>query len=254
MTPGLRATSRRPLACTVLVCLTVALSAAGAGPAAAQEVIIGTDVAPLFPGLRGLLGTAPPGLPPGATTVRIRDVRNIRGNNPFQQRQPLLNWNGQVVGSVAELLALVQGRRIAAGGFTCSPSTATDGSAVIFHIGPATGVCSVSTSGASPPGQTEGFFVANAFTAETGPGRVLAATLVSVDFTLVDVPGGFVPIAAVCCSTRFHAAPGTYQVTLRQTSTGRRWRISFTVSGIGPPAGGANFTSVSLVITSVTPL
>ncbi|MGB0506161.1 MAG: hypothetical protein ACPGGK_08175 [Pikeienuella sp.] len=71
-----------------------------------------SDQEVLFPGLQNAREAA--GLPKqlqgtGDRTFQVLEVQNINGNDPFNEEQPVLNFNGQIVGSIADLLALING-------------------------------------------------------------------------------------------------------------------------------------------------
>ncbi|MGB0927505.1 MAG: hypothetical protein ACPGVA_09850 [Pikeienuella sp.] len=92
------------------------------------------DQQSLFPGLesaRSALGLPAELQGTGERTFKILEIQNISGNDPFNEQQPLLNFNGQVVGSVADLLALIQGQQninVGGGnGDVCNPATQTSG-------------------------------------------------------------------------------------------------------------------------------
>lgn len=71
-----------------------------------------SDQRELFPGLGGTDPTT--GLPRGLVGTGDREflvleVENIAGNDPFDEQQPFLNFNGERLGSVQELLAAIAG-------------------------------------------------------------------------------------------------------------------------------------------------
>jgi len=96
----------------------LALALAGAlftapviGTAYAEETL-DSDQKILFPGLsnaREAAGLPPQLQPTGERQIKILEIENVSGNDPFNEEQPLLNFNGQVVGSVPELLATIEG-------------------------------------------------------------------------------------------------------------------------------------------------
>lgn len=85
------------------------------GSASGGETTLAKDSMELFPQLRGTL------LSEGQQTsfgkaagskrfiIRIKQVRNLSGNNPFNVRQPLLNYDGKEVLTVSDLVGLIQG-------------------------------------------------------------------------------------------------------------------------------------------------
>ncbi len=81
----------------------------------AREAPLARDEIELFPDLRGeLLGENQQdrfgqALGDSRFIVRIQQVTNLSGNNPFHTRQPLLNFNGAEVGDLAALIAIVKG-------------------------------------------------------------------------------------------------------------------------------------------------
>lgn len=87
----------------------------------AREAPLARDEVELFPELRGELlkedqqdrfGQA---VGDSRFIVRIRQVINLSGNNPFHTRQPLLNFNGAEVGDLAALIAIVKGNTAGGG-------------------------------------------------------------------------------------------------------------------------------------------
>lgn len=91
------------------------------------------DQQSLFPGLenaRTALGLPAELEGTGERTFKVLEIQNIRGNDPFNEQQPLLNFNGQIVASVADLLALIQGQQNIGGGGdgnVCDPNVQTSG-------------------------------------------------------------------------------------------------------------------------------
>lgn len=88
------------------------LSAAviGAAIVANANEPLDSDQEVLFPDLQNAREAA--GLPKqllgtGDRTFKVLEFQNINGNDPFNEEQPVLNFNGQIVGSVADLLALI---------------------------------------------------------------------------------------------------------------------------------------------------
>ena len=87
----------------------------------AREAPLARDEVELFPDLRGeLLGEDQQdrfgqALGDSRLIVRIRQVTNVSGNNPFNTRQPLLNFNGVEVNDLAALIAIVKGNAAAGG-------------------------------------------------------------------------------------------------------------------------------------------
>lgn len=85
-------------------------------PSIAQEhdVPLARDRMELFPGLGagsvldgGFADEVQAGLGKRRYIIRIKSVRVASGNNPFNQRQPLLNYNGQEVSSIGQLADLI---------------------------------------------------------------------------------------------------------------------------------------------------
>jgi hypothetical protein len=151
-----------------------------------EGIIIDSDTGPLIPGLQSILagpagttGQQPaqpgvPGLPPGEVAFRVISVKNIDGNNPLNPTQPVLNFAGQTVSSVDELVQLIQdcqsGGPCKAGGGgggqgskQCSPSSVTNldpafgPASVGFFINPNSSVCAVSHF-PGPPLTEEAFY------------------------------------------------------------------------------------------------
>lgn len=90
----------------------------------AREAPLARDEVELFPDLRGDLlkedqqdrfGQA---VGDSRFIVRIRQVTNLSGNNPFHTRQPVLNFNGAEVSDLAALVAIVKGNAGGGGGGT----------------------------------------------------------------------------------------------------------------------------------------
>lgn len=91
------------------------------------------DQQSLFPGLenaRTALGLPADLQGTGDRTFLVLEIQNIRGNDPFNEQQPFLNFNGETVASVADLQALIEGQVNLAGGGNgdvCDPATQTSG-------------------------------------------------------------------------------------------------------------------------------
>lgn len=133
----------------------------------AREAPLARDEVELFPDLRGELlkedqqdrfGQA---LGESRFIVRIRQVVNLSGNNPFHTRQPLLNFNGVEVGDLAALIAIVKGgtSSLLADCIRTVPMNATNPNVswiATFHLNPVTLACTL-----PPPGvwkATQGAF------------------------------------------------------------------------------------------------
>lgn len=230
-----------------------------------QQVILDRDIRPLFPGFPAAVPRE--GLPVGAMTFRIRDVRNISGNNPFHQRQPLLNFNGRVVSTVAELVALIRGGAAPPGptppppaSFSCNPAfaeaTLSDFS-LAMHLNEAGTQCSVAR--VQPAGQFPTYFISNPY-AGSGPppgrifvGRVPGGPSSPTGVEIVQFPGGFIPVTHSFWGAGFSAPPGTYEITIQRFSDSKRFRVNFTMEGVGTD-GFFHFRTVRHRVNSVTPL
>jgi hypothetical protein len=96
------------------------------GTASGAETTLAQDSMELFPELRGKLLSsgqqASFGKAAGSKRfiIRIKQVKNLSGNNPFNTRQPLLNYNGQEVLTVGDLVGLIKGSQNALVGVSLS--------------------------------------------------------------------------------------------------------------------------------------
>jgi hypothetical protein len=231
---------------TLLVGVLGCLAAAGvAQTASGQEVILDSDRAALFPGLRERMAPPRPGVPPGTVVFRVREVFNLQGNNPFHRTEPLLNYNGQVVKSVSELLALVRGGTTTGGGdsgigrpFTCSPSSVSATTADFrlgFDMNALGNQCSVAITGGA--GFIPRYYVSNLYLGTGAPaGTVFIGTYpieASSGTQLVGVPAAFTAFVHPGMGPGYTARPGTYQITIRDVSSRKQWRVQFTIAGVG---------------------
>lgn len=102
---------RKNILLAVLMLFMAAATTTFSAPALADETL-DSDQKVLFPGLsnaREAAGLPKQLQPTGKRQIKILEIENVSGNDPFNEEQPVLNFNGQVVGSVPELLATIQG-------------------------------------------------------------------------------------------------------------------------------------------------
>jgi len=197
---------------------------------------------------------------PGATR-RIKNVKLIRviprrQNNPFNQREPVKNQfvNGRVVlgddGQGDQQGGDGQGQGACC---NCAPATNTQDffKVIIVRMNPNTTGCSVGDPGGLAQGQIECFDVTNPWSGMLAPpGTVFLQSNPANEFTITQAPPAAVEVTPGISWT---VAPGAYQFTIRHDPTGKQWRFSVIIEGIG--AGGAtNFGDVRLTTINVTPL
>jgi len=94
----------------------------------ANETPLNSDQQPLFPGFKSARDAA--GLPQellgdGNRRFLVLEVDTIAGNDPFDEQQPFLNFNGQRFSSVVALLAVVNDLPIVDGNPVVDPPDVT---------------------------------------------------------------------------------------------------------------------------------
>ncbi|MBI9087067.1 MAG: hypothetical protein JEZ11_25965 [Desulfobacterales bacterium] len=196
-----------------------------AGPASRGE-----DDSGALPGGGGASGlSASPA--PAKIEIKINQVINQKGNNPFNPVQPVYNTDGQTFDN-AEELAQASGSGSSSGsnggsgstdsgsgGVSFGPSSRTSiqNGGVEFWLKPDTNQYALTSwSGFQPAFDNWVSFVA---------GRINVQTAPAIDFRIVVQPSGAVVVNP---GISWHVAPGTHTMTIQEQSTGRQWRINFT--------------------------
>lgn len=187
------------------------------------RVLTTLDVASRLDGLPAVAGAAAAGtagrLTPG---ISIKTVTNLSGHNPLHTSQPVLNFGGQTVASVADLVTAARTGRVSSGSSSGCVRTVT-----------------MRTTVAGPPAIYSGNFNLSSTTLQcttVPPGLGGAAEV----FSITDAPGDAANTAYYVGSnpgptSGWNYATATYvagnQVSFTATSTsGRQARITFKVT------------------------
>ena len=163
---------------------------------------------------------------------------------------------------MAELQALVRAGGGGGGGgglkpFTCSPPSASATTAdfrLSFNLLSAGNQCRVSQS--TPAGFVPAYFASNLHLGTGAPaGTIFIGTygVESSGMQLVEVPAAFRAFVHPDMGAGYVAPPGTYQLTIRETASGKRWRVNFTLAGIGKN-DFFYFKTITHTVSQVTPL
>jgi len=155
--------------------------------------------------------------------IKINQVINQKGNNPFNPVQPVYNYNGRTYDDAAEL---AQATGTGSGGTSGSAvgsntRTSTPGTGVIFFFNPDTNQYMLGDTGTAPPAGFQEAF--DNWTAGAGS-AIAVQTNPASDFRITTPPAGGIANGV----NRWLVSSGTHTMAIRETATGRQWRVNFT--------------------------
>ena len=201
----------------------------------AREAVLARDSIELFPQLRGSLVAEPQqeqfgqAVGQGRFIVRIRQVTNVSGNDPWHITQPVLNFNGVEVSDLATLIALANGG--GGGGADGDPSDCVRGSTMLdivpntiwasdFDLNPNTLDCTM-----PPPGTIGDGSFSIVMDNPSTPGNTT--------YCIGGIPGtAWNPVAGPVCVAYTPGATVSFQA---QSTSGRRIEIQFRATAGSPP-------------------
>lgn len=230
----------------------------------AQEIILDSDTDFVFPqDLRSrlpepasqreadrVLGARPE----ENLVIKIRDIRNVSGNNFLNQEQPLLNFNGRVLTSVDDLVLALQGsdtddnnQQDASGLAACAGSIVFGTSATApadfrfagIQVNPTTLTCSLRNDGKG-----------NALIFQNPPGTGAQLCTQGIGVFPDRLEGVFEFTAPTAVVTEVVAATGALTTVFVRATNGVELRVEFTViQNSACVAAGGEF---QLFVSSVT--
>ncbi|MEM7504317.1 MAG: hypothetical protein AAF417_19915 [Pseudomonadota bacterium] len=228
----------------------------------AQEIILDSDTDFVFPqDLRDRLpepasqreaDTVLGSRPEENLVIKIRDIRNVSGNNFLNQEQPVLNFNGRVLTSVDDLVLALQGSDandddnstglsacVGSINFGTSATSPADFRFAGIQIDPNTLSCALRNDGKG-----------NALIFQNPPGTAPQLCTQGIGVFPDRLVGTFEFTAPSAVVTEVVAATGALTTLFVRATNGTEVRIQFTVNQTGAcVAAGGEF---QLVVSSVT--
>ena len=175
----------------------------------------------------------------GRIQIKIGQVINVRGNNPFNPVEPVYNADGQTYDNAAELAQATGGGSGSgsSGGSSSGSSggsatpvgpsslTSTSGDGVIFYFDPDNNQYFLGGSGAAQPSGFQEAFDNWTPGSVMDAGKIRVQTNPASDFRIVVPPAG---ATVYQNNISWNVTPGTHTMTIEEQSTGRRWQVNFT--------------------------
>jgi len=243
----------------ILSLATIVIIPLFAGPIQ-QEVVLGRDEINVFPYsqkklLKGFKDHDNQDIKDrfetGDITTKILDINNIRGHNPLNTDDPVLNFDGRVFDSPEDFKDCVDNNKCNTSSSSSESSSSNkpfggcgaskmigasvEGGLFLFKNG-STGDCehglkiSIGDPDPVPPaGKIEAFTVLNPGFGSQAVGTIHLKTKAGSGFTLSTPPAGATALSA----TSWAVTPGTYTMVVKHSPTGNRWR--YKIEFVGKP-------------------